>query len=100
MAVSKRMIKVIWTDRMRIDEVITKVVEERKLLKLVRKRKTSLLVHVMRRKRLHLRITEGKEGLKYLTTSGTEGVIDKRRRIRRSEKDGSTQLKPPVRQFY
>ena len=54
-----RTITVKWTDTVRNDEVLMRTVEGRKLLKVIRKRQTSLLVHKLYRNYQQLRVIEG-----------------------------------------
>ena len=49
------------TDRVRNDEVLTRKGEERKLLKLIRKRKTSSLGDILHKNCLQLWIIEGRK---------------------------------------
>ena len=55
------MIKVKWTVIVSDDEVLTRIGDERKLLKVVKKRETSWFKHILRRNCLQPRTIEGKE---------------------------------------
>ena len=56
----RRLMKVKWTDRVRNEEVLTRIGEEKKLLDTIRRRKRNWLGHILRRNCLQLRIIEGK----------------------------------------
>ena len=56
----RRMEKISWTDHVRNEEVLLRVTEERNILHEIRKRKANWIGHILRRKCLLQRVTEGK----------------------------------------
>ena len=81
----KRMIEVEWTDRVRNNEVLTRTEEETKLLKVIRKRKTSCLERILSRNCIESRIIEekvkgrggrGRRKIGSVMTPETEGATD------------------------
>jgi hypothetical protein len=56
----RRMEKIIWTDRVRNEEVLLRVKEQRDILNEVSKRKASWIGHILRRNWLLQRVIEGK----------------------------------------
>ena len=67
---------------MRSDESLTKIKQERKLLKIISKRKTSSLRHVLHRNCLQLRITEEKMEGKRGRGRRKFGIFDDIRNVR------------------
>uniref|UniRef100_A0A8D9AAF2 Uncharacterized protein n=1 Tax=Cacopsylla melanoneura TaxID=428564 RepID=A0A8D9AAF2_9HEMI len=56
----RRMEGIKWTDKVRNEEVLRRVGEQRSLLKAIRKRKRNWLGHILRRDCLQRRVMEGK----------------------------------------
>ena len=56
----RRMEKISWTDRVRNEELLLRVKEQRNILHEIRKRKSNLIGHILRRNCLLQRVTEGK----------------------------------------
>jgi hypothetical protein len=56
----RRMEKIGWTDRMRNEEVLLRVKEERGMLHTVKRRKANWIGHILRRNRLVKHSIEGK----------------------------------------
>jgi hypothetical protein len=56
----RRMEKISWTDRVRNEDVLLRVKEQRNILHEIRKRKVNWIGHILRRNCLLQRITEGK----------------------------------------
>jgi len=52
--------KISWTDRVRNEEVLLRVKEQRTILHEIRKRKANWIGHILRRNCLLQRVTEGK----------------------------------------
>jgi hypothetical protein len=52
--------KISWTDRVRNEEVLLRVSEQRNILHEIRKRKANWIGHILRRNCLLKHITEGK----------------------------------------
>ena len=55
----RRMEKIIWTDRVKNDEVLHRA-EERNILRTVKSRKANWIGHILRRNCLQNHVTEGK----------------------------------------
>ena len=73
----RRMEKISWTDRVRNEEVLLRVNEQRNILREIRKRKANWIGHILRRNCLLKQVIEGK----------IKGEMDvKRRRGRRRQK--------------
>jgi hypothetical protein len=56
----RRIEKISWTDRMRNEDVLHRVKEQRNILREIRKRKANWIGHILRRNCLLQRVTEGK----------------------------------------
>jgi hypothetical protein len=56
----RRMEKIIWTDRVRNEEVLHGVKEERNIVHTIKRRKGNWIGHILRRKCLLKRVIEGK----------------------------------------
>jgi hypothetical protein len=56
----RRMEKIIWTDRVRNEEVLQRVKEERNILQTIKRRNANWIGHILRRNCLLKRVTEGK----------------------------------------
>ena len=56
----RRMEKISWTDRVRNEDVLLRVKEQRNILHEIRKRKANWIGHILRRNCLLQRVTEGK----------------------------------------
>ena len=56
----RRMERISWTDRVRNEEVLLRVKEQRNILHEIRKRKANWIGHILRRNCLLQRVTEGK----------------------------------------
>jgi hypothetical protein len=56
----RRMEKISWTDRVRNEEVLHKVKEERNILLTIKRRKTNWIGHILRRNCLLKHVIEGK----------------------------------------
>jgi hypothetical protein len=52
--------KISWTDHVRTEDVLLRVKEQRNILHEIRKRKANWIGHILRRKCLLQRVTEGK----------------------------------------
>ena len=52
--------KIIWTDHMRIEEVLLRINEQRNILHEIRKRKANWIGHILRRNCLIRQVSEGK----------------------------------------
>jgi hypothetical protein len=52
--------KIDWTDRVRNEEVLRRVKEERNILHTAKRRKTNWIGHILRRNCLLIRVIEGK----------------------------------------
>jgi hypothetical protein len=68
----RRMEKIGWTDRVRNEEVLLRVSEQRNILHEIRKRKSNSIGHILRRNCLLKHIIEGKieEGIKVTERQG------------------------------
>jgi hypothetical protein len=65
--------KISWTDRVRNEEVLHRVKEERKILHTVKRRKDNWIGHILRRKWLLKQVTNGKiEGR--IEVTGRRGI--------------------------
>ena len=72
----RRMDKIIWTNRVRNEEVLHRVNEEKNIINTIKRRTADRICHIMRRKCLSKHFIEGK----------IEGIVDvtgRRRRRRR-----------------
>jgi hypothetical protein len=56
----KRMEQIIWTDRVRNEEVLHRVMEERNILYTIKRRKANRIGHILRRNCLIIHVIEGK----------------------------------------
>jgi hypothetical protein len=56
----RRMEKISWTDRVRKEEVLYRVKEERDILDTIKRRKDNRICHILRRNCLPKHVTEGK----------------------------------------
>jgi hypothetical protein len=56
----RRMEKISWTDRVRNEEVLHRVEEERNILRTVKRRKTNWIRHILRRNCLLKHVIEGR----------------------------------------
>jgi hypothetical protein len=56
----RRMEKVSWTDRVRNEEVLHRVKEERNIVHTIKRRKANWIGHILRRNCLLKHVTEGK----------------------------------------
>jgi hypothetical protein len=79
--------KISWTDRVRNEEVLHRVKEERNILHTIKRRKANWIVHILRRKCLLKHVIEGK----------LEGRIEMTRRRGRRRKQLLDDLKEKKR---
>jgi hypothetical protein len=56
----RRMEKISWTERVRNEDVLHRVKEERNILHTIKRRKTNWIGHILRRNCLHKQVIEGK----------------------------------------
>ena len=88
-----RMEKIRWTDHVRNEDVLLRVKEQRNILHEIRKRKANWIDHILRRKCLLQRVTEGK-------TQGGIEVTGRQGRRRRKLLDDLNPLKPELNPIY
>jgi hypothetical protein len=81
-----------WTDRVRKEEVLLRVKEERNILRTIKRRKANWIGHIWRRNCLLKHVTEGKIGRRVEVT-GRRGKRRKQLLDDREEKRGYCKLK-------
>jgi len=84
--------KISWTDHVRNEEVLLKVMEQRNILHEIRKRKENWIGHILRRNFLLQRVTEGKiQGR--IEVTGRQGRIRRKLLDDLKERRGYSRLK-------
>jgi hypothetical protein len=91
----RRMEKISWTDRVRNEDVLLRVKEQRNILHEIRKRKANWISHILRRNCLLQRVIEGKiQG--GIEVTGRQGRRRRKLLSNFKEKRGYSQLKEKV----